>query len=273
MIEEFFGFTHVPFTKYIPVDSLYRNADFDEHTSRLLHIAKTQQFGVVIGDSGVGKSTLLRNFCEQINKSKYRVLYVSDSKITPAMFYKVLLEQLGFQPKGGAVSDRKRQLHREIAVMRGVEGVKLVVIVDEAHLLDKTMLEEIRFLLNFKMDSENPTALILCGQSELWDNKLKLQSYAAIRQRIDFQCILGHHDRARTEEYIAAHLAYAGADRQIFTDKAIDEIQRYSAGTGRLINRVCTSSLMYAEQSRKQLIDDHMVKLVVEAELSGGVSQ
>jgi len=31
------------------------------------------------------------------------------------------------------------------------------------------MLEEIRFLLNFKMDSYNPMSLILVGQSELKD--------------------------------------------------------------------------------------------------------
>ena len=62
-----------------------------------------------------------------------------------------------------------------------------VVIVDEAHLLDKEMLEEVQFLLNFKMDAQSPMALILVGQSELWD-RLRLQSYAAIRQRIDLQC-------------------------------------------------------------------------------------
>ncbi|WP_256704054.1 hypothetical protein NSU01_28470 [Paenibacillus sp. FSL H8-0259] len=50
------------------------------------------------------------------------------------------------------------------------------------------MLEELRFLLNMKMDSESPMALILVGQSELWD-RLGRQAYAAIRQRIDMQCL------------------------------------------------------------------------------------
>ena len=62
-----------------------------------------------------------------------------------------------------------------------------MVIGDEAHLLDREMLEEVRFLLNFKMDSQSPMALILVGQSELWE-KFQLQAYAAIRQRIDIQC-------------------------------------------------------------------------------------
>jgi type II secretory pathway predicted ATPase ExeA len=36
------------------------------------------------------------------------------------------------------------------------------------------------------MDAQSPMALILVGQSELWD-RLRLQSFAAIRQRIDIQ--------------------------------------------------------------------------------------
>jgi hypothetical protein len=44
------------------------------------------------------------------------------------------------------------------------------------------MLEEVRSLLNFKMDAESPMVLILVEQSELWD-KFQLQVYAAIRIR------------------------------------------------------------------------------------------
>ena len=65
--------------------------------------------------------------------------------------------------------------------MRGIHRLQPVVVVDEAHLMDREMLEELRFLLNMKMDSQSPMALILVGQSELWD-RLGLQAYAAIRQ-------------------------------------------------------------------------------------------
>jgi type II secretory pathway predicted ATPase ExeA len=89
--------------------------------------------------------------------------------------------------------DAKRQLHREIEIMRAIHNLQSVVIMDEAHLLDKEMLEGVRFLLNFKMDAESPMTLILVGQSEFWD-KLQLQAYASIRQRIDLQCKLPHLD-------------------------------------------------------------------------------
>lgn len=48
-----------------------------------------------------------------------------------------------------------------------------VCILDEAHLLEKETIEEFRFLLNYKFDSMSPMALVLVGQTELWE-KLRL---------------------------------------------------------------------------------------------------
>jgi len=61
------------------------------------------------------------------------------------------------------------------------------VVVDEAHLLDREMFEEIRFMLNSRMDSESPLSLILVGQTEIWDT-LRKQVYTAVVQRLDLRC-------------------------------------------------------------------------------------
>ena len=102
---------------------------------------------------------------------------------------------------------------------------------------------------------------------QLWQ-KLQLQAYAAIRQRIDIQSVLNHYDRAQTGAYIRKQLEYAGMDREIFTEAAIDGIHQYTAGTARMIDKVCTSLLLYGSQSKLRLIDDHAVKLVLECEFS-----
>ena len=148
-----------------------------------------------------------------------------------------------------------------------MQNKKVVCILDEAHLLDKETLEELRFFMNTKIDSESPLALILVGQTELRTDKLNLQRYAAIRQRIDINCVLPHLDRAETDRYIASHLAYAGGNREIFTSRAVDEIYRSSTGIPRVINRICEKSLLYAFQQQKRLIDDHMVLYVIEDEM------
>ena len=51
--------------------------------------------------------------------------------------------------------------------MRGIHTLLPVVVVDETHLLDKEMNEEVRFLLNFKMDTHSPMTLILVVLNEL----------------------------------------------------------------------------------------------------------
>ena len=162
--------------------------------------------------------------------------------------------------------DARKQLHKEIEILRGVKKKQVVVMLDEAHLLEKEALEEFRFLLNFSYDSVSPMALVLSGQTELLD-KLRMRRYDALRQRIDIFCSLPHLDRSETEEYIQSHLRYAGCTRELFTDKAIDEVYKGSTGVSRMVNRICEKSLMYASQQHKKLVDDHMVRFVIEHEM------
>jgi type II secretory pathway predicted ATPase ExeA len=266
MFEAFYHLSRTPFSRDIPTDQLYQSHMLEETMGRLEYTAQRQMFAVLTGDCGTGKTTTIRKFKETLDASRFLVMYLADSKLTPRHFYKGLLEQLGCEAKFYR-GDAKRQLHKEIELLQGIHHLQPVVIVDEAHLLDKEMLEEVRFLLNFKMDAQSPMALILVGQNELWE-RLKLQSYAAIRQRIDLQCKLPYLDRAEMGEYVKRHLAYAGADHDIFSDSALDEIFKFSSGAARLVNKVCTHCLLYGAQNNRSIIDDHMVKLVVKGELT-----
>ena len=178
MYETFYQMKRSPFGRDIPTDQLYLTRRLDEALGRLEHAAERQLFAVVTGHCGTGKTTVIRKLLDELKGSKYKVLYLSDSKLTPRHFYKGLLEQLGVESRFYR-GDSKRQLHKEIEILKGVHGLQPLVVVDEAHLLDREMLEEVRFLLNFKMDSQSPMALILVGQTELWD-KLKLQSYLSL---------------------------------------------------------------------------------------------
>jgi len=268
MYEDFFEMEHTPFTRDIPPELLYESPYVADAIGRLTYAADRQLFAVVTADAGCGKSTLVRRFVDSLPKDRYIFLYLSDSKLTPRWFYKGLLDQLGIESKFYR-GDAKRQLQNQIEIIRGVQNKKVICILDEAHLLEKETIEEFRFLLNYRFDSMSPMALVLVGQTELWD-KLKLQRYAAVRQRIDINCVLPHLDRSETEQYIQSHLRYANGRQDLFTDKALDDIYRESAGIPRSINRISEKCLMYAFQQNKRLIDEHMVRYVVDHEMLKG---
>ena len=267
-VEGFYEFLHMPFGKNVPPDKLYSGNDAEELIDRLKYTAANQLFAIVTGESGTGKSTLMRRFAAELKQMPYKVLYIADSKLTPRAFYKELLNQFGLDAHFYRES-AKNQLHREIEKMKAVYGASPVVITDESHLLNKDMLEEVRFLLNCGMDAISPMALILAGQSELWD-KLRFKSCEAIRQRIDIRCDINKLDRVQTTEYIDTHMNYAGCHRDIFSEAAIDDIYKFSGGVLRLINKCCISSLMYGAQNKKTIIDDRTVKLIIDSELTMG---
>ena len=265
MYESFFEMKNTPFVNTIPVNALHLSEKHKEILGRLGYVAQGNRFAVITAGVGVGKSTLIRKFADSLSPEKYTLFYLSDSQLTPRWFYKGLLDQLGIEARFYR-GDAKRQLHKQLKIIREIHNRSIIVVVDEAHLLERETLEEIRFVMNTDMDSLSPMALVLVGQTELWD-RLRMQQCAAIRGRIDIKCELPGMDRADLDAYMNAHLTYADGKTEIFTDSALNELHKYSAGSARAVNKAATHCLMYAAQLAKKLIDDAMVKTVIDAEL------
>jgi len=266
VFEAFFNFTKTPFQRDIPPHALYMTPQFKALQDRLSHGVKNRFFLLVTGDAGSGKTTAIRHFMSSLDPNRTVALYVSESNLTPRNFYVDVLNQLGIKPHCYR-GDAKRQLVKELQSFCYDRKLP-VIIIDEAHLCDLEMLTEIRFLLNFDMDSHSPMSLILSGQTEIRDI-LKKQVNEAISQRIDLRCHIPPLDLSQTIEYIHSHITYAaGSHTDIFTDAAITSIFDFSGGLPRKINRVSRLCLMHAAQTNKRIIDDHMVALIIDGELS-----
>jgi type II secretory pathway predicted ATPase ExeA len=258
----------MPFERNIPTEHLYTTPKFDELLSRLDYAARNRKFIVITGGVGVGKTTAARKFVASLDKKSFRCIYIADSALTPRVFYWEVLTQLSSDDKPSFYrSEGKRKMMAHFLNLAESSHIIPVIIIDEAHLLSAGMLEEMRFLLNNSMDSQNYMALVVVGQSEL-RTKLSKEAFEPITQRIDFRFTLMPFDRAQTQDYIHAHMRYAGEMREVFTPSAIDAIFNFSGGIARKINKACSMSLLYAAQKAMHSIDGGSINFVAEQELS-----
>jgi type II secretory pathway predicted ATPase ExeA len=182
MMEQFYNFKHTPFERDIPAEHLYTTPKFDELLSRLDYAARNRKFIVITGDVGVGKTTAIRKFEAALDKKSFRCIYITDSALTPRVFYWEVLTQLSCDEKPSFYrSEGKRKMMARFAHLADNAQVIPIIIIDEAHLLSPTMLEETRFLLNNDMDSKNPMCLGIVGQNELRE-RLSVETYEPITQ-------------------------------------------------------------------------------------------
>ena len=64
MFESFFGFTGTPFTKNVPLDSLYKSPALTEVLGRLQMTAEHQLFAALTAEVGAGKTTAIGNLTQ-----------------------------------------------------------------------------------------------------------------------------------------------------------------------------------------------------------------
>ena len=261
IVNTHFGFKNTPFLNCIPDSCLLHTNKMNIAIGTLNHIAANNQLCVLTGDVGVGKSCLLRMFVSSLDKSKYQVFYISDSQLTPRCLYNQLLSQVGISGKMFR-GDCKRLFQTELENISDTLKKQVVVIIDESHLIPIESLQEIRFLLNTKMDSCSPLSIILCGQDELWP-KLKREECKAIRQRVDMTVRLKPLEKSDIAAYLDAHLSYAGGSREIFNAGAVKAIAKYSSGIMRVINKICTHSLLTAVDEGLKIVTEELIEKVV----------
>ncbi|TCP21885.1 type II secretory pathway predicted ATPase ExeA [Scopulibacillus darangshiensis] len=206
----------------------------------------------------MGKSTAVRALVHQLDPIHYRYLYLCDSSLTPKLFYREVLQCFGIQPAFRS-TEAKRQYQSLMLDIYENEKKIPVIILDEAHHFSESMLQELRFILNFREDSMSPLSLIIVGQQSL-RNQLKVKHLEAIDQRIQMRYQVVALTEQETAEYIRHQLKAVQTAHDIFSEEAIQAIYTFSQGVPRKINTLCSQSLMDAYLQEKAIVGESHVQ-------------
>jgi len=257
MFKAFFSLSKLPFDKESESAEFFASTCFKEAFARLEYLKSTRGIGVITGDPGSGKTSLLRSFAKSLPANLFKPVYFALSTVTVLDFYRGLAYGFGEQPKFRKI-DLFAQIQSAIISLYSEKRITPIIFLDEMHLASNQFLTDICLLFNFAMDSLNPFVLVLTGLPHFAD-KLKLTHNLPLRQRIvsKFQLVPLNYDE--TTDYINHRMKLAGANQDVFTPAAISAIASNSRGLIREINSLATNSLIAAAQMKSNLVDKEAV--------------
>src|SRR5574344_493586 len=255
-----YGMDFNPFIKNTK-DIIVETDDYNELSLRLDYLLKNKGFGIITGGPGRGKTTAIRNYINNLNSSLYKIIYTSLSTLTVSEFYKQLACELGLCVMHKK-NDNFRNIQNEITRQAVEKRITPVIIIDEANYINNAVLNDLKMLFNFNMDSRDRAVVLLVGLPQL-NNTLRLTANEPLRQRITMNFNIDSLSKEESASYIKSKLSGARCTQEVFNPNAIEAISNASNGIPRMINKICNSSLMIAASKSADIVDADIVMAAV----------
>ena len=260
-----FGLARTPFGKAIAAKDLFARQAHAQATARISFCIGEALLGVITGDVGAGKTVAVRAAVAGLDPTRHQVIYVANPAFGTRGLYVQVVRALGAQPRY-----LKAELMAQAADLLAAEAEErhrmVVIVIDEAHLMQPDQLEELRLMTNAEMDSASPFAGILVGQPTL-ARQLRMGTFAALDQRIATRYAIKPMDLAESAAYLRHHMTLAGREEPLFADDAVARLHRVSSGLPRALNNAATAALIAAAAAGQDLVDDACARKAV-AELT-----
>jgi type II secretory pathway predicted ATPase ExeA len=206
----------------------------------------------------VGKSISLRRFKEELDDRRYDLFYLFNLRTTPTGFLRSLCRILGL-PILYHQADLFDSISTSLAQYEERSAKHPILIFDDGDALSDTLLELLRSLANFAMDSEDRFSLILSGSQKL-ALRLKQPQNEAFRQRIGFAHTLRGFTIDDARNYIRFHIERSEGPKDLFTEPAAQLIFHFAKGLPRVINQIALQALIRATIRQVDKIDENFLK-------------
>ena len=149
-------------------------------------------------------------------------------------FYRALCDGLGVEPANKKVTIFK-QIQESIFNYATNKNITPIIILDEAQFLKNSVLDDLRIIFNFQMDSKDLAIIVLAGQTN-FINQINRLSHESLRQRIIINYHLNGLERNEIKDYVTSRLSVAGCSEPLFSDDSYEILYSVTNGKLRSIN-------------------------------------
>lgn len=249
---DFFEFRSLPFTREIATRDCIGFGFLKEQEDALVDAVQRRMSALVAAPPGVGKSVILRRVRDRLPEARYQVRYLKVNRLSGRDLCREIAYTFG-AGEAATLPKLVRSVQRRITEASSSEGVRPVIILDDAHSLREQGFELIKILTNFEMDSKLLVSFILAGHHSLKE-KLFHPNMADVRQRISHCGQLRLLSREETADYISQRLALAGCLQTPFDENSIELIYDMGKGNMRATDNIALKALGHAAKAKDNIV-------------------
>ncbi len=262
MYRKYYGLTRHPFEKDLKPDELFVSAEAKELEARLNYLLQLRGIGLITGEVGSGKTSICRKVAQKLNTGLYKVFYVSLTTSNVTDTYKSIAWEMGITTERSLAALYK-SIRTEVDRLCLELKIKPILIIDEAQYLRNDVLQNLRLLTNYEMDSKNRLCMILVGQAEL-RRRLSLSVHEPLAQRLVVRYHLSGLSRDELPVYLKHRLELAGTQLELFEKPALESMFQATNGLPRKVNLLAHLSLNISALQESQLVSADHIRSAVE---------
>jgi type II secretory pathway predicted ATPase ExeA len=246
-----------PFTPDIPTEACLVTPEAERFILRIDQLSRSGGFALLSGESGTGKSVVLRILRDHLTKTPdLLVAILSRPQGSITDFYRELGELFGVKlaPNnrwGGAKALRERWLaHMQASLCRAV------LIIDEAQEMYPTVLSELRLLCSDQLDAHSLLTIVLAGDDRL-PEMFRSRELIPLGSRIRVRLNMGLMSPNRLLEFLQHTLAESG-NPNLMTNELLTTLCERAAGNLRILMTIAAELLESAIQRQVEKIDEKL---------------
>jgi type II secretory pathway predicted ATPase ExeA len=258
---EHFGLTEPPFRITPHTDFFFDGAERGA-TLEALGYAVLHDEGIVkvSGEVGSGKTMLCRMLMERL-PAEVDTIYLATPSLARDEILHAIADELELK-----LAERRtvalRELQEHLIRLYGA-GRRVVILIDEAHVMPDDTLEQVRLLSNLESNRHKLLQIVLFGQPEL-DATLAKSSLRQLRDRITHAFRMRPLSAAEVAKYLSFRMRAAGyRGPELFSPRASARIAHASGGLTRRINILADKALLAAYTENTHAVTERHAKAAV----------
>lgn len=260
---DFYGLSDKPFELSPDLTFLYLTRSYQRALEAIVTgIYERRGLMILIGEVGTGKTMLIHGVMARLPQEKVKTAFIFHSTYTLYELLQQVLLELGEPKAVEETPELKKPFLGYLEEMKE-KGELLAVLIDEAHLLPKGVLEELFYLFRSEPWISKILQVVLVGQPEL-EGRYIDAFYNFRLPKPPLGVKIKPLSADESVEYIEHRLRMVGkSSAELFTPQAISLIVEKAEGIPRIINNICDNALFSGYNASVKIIGVEIIQKVI----------